>query len=694
MNHRRPWWIALSLLPPLFALVALLLPFGCGGGGGNAIAPVAPTPGNVAIAFVGQGPPGNFAKVLLNISGVRINPAANADTSAPGWVTIAVPTQAGTGNGQNPGDVQIDLLHSQTAATFFNTGGVPEGTYQTVQVLVNDNDPGLIVPACASAGSGNEGCTQYSMKSTGVQVPVIFTLGTPMNVSVNQTQPLVINLAVAINSPPGSTGQPYIVTITPSEVPAGTFLAQVSGSLTARETGGTSGTTIQASRKSVFAELSGTNNVIENVPVRNGGAYTLELPAAPNGTSYDIYSSGGGTTYGALQGVTVFPGQGLVGEDITVFSTMTGAITGVISDFCSGVGIGGAQVQLLAPAATPSPSISPTSTPTGSSLCFDDPGRCVVVASGTADQAGNYPLPGTTRLPSGLDTVPDNQRDLAIVVSASGYNPLTSTAKARSQRLSDCSASTSTTTCNFSLTSGTITGTVNLVSDPPPGDSVFVQVMAENSGTNDLVSALDVPLNFVNGQKSLPFTLRVPVSAQPLDLFAVAIDPFLGGPDPFPGHDIPVLATQPAPATACAQTSTTAQFAAMDCVGHGSITGTVINPDPTTAVEIEKLDPNNSVPVQLISTPSFLFSSDPNFPNNAYTLCVPPDTYALQRFELPPSTPNATPSSTPTAVGAPQSITVPVPASTSSPCPSTCSNSNSMEFPCPGICGATNAAPL
>jgi len=119
----------------------------------------------------------------------------------------------------------------------------------------------------------------------------------------------------------------------------------------------------------------------------------------------------------------------------------------------------------------------------------------------------------------------------------------------------------------------------------------------------------------------------------------------------------------------------------------------VQNPDTGTSVEVEKVDPSNSMPVQILGTSPALFSSNPPM-NNAYTLCVPPDSYLLQRFELPPSTPGASPSSTPTPVGAPQAIRVPAPASTSSPCPSTCSNSDLTGFPCPGICAAKNANPL
>jgi len=671
----------------VLAVFALLIPLGCGGGG-SSFPTNAPTPASVAVAFVGTGPPGNFRSVLLNISGVRLNHSFDAATNATGWVTIAVPTGAGTGNGQNPGDLQIDLLHTQTAATFFNVGGVPVGTYQTVQVLVDSTDPGTIVPACQSGASNSEGCTNYPLNFDITQ-PVLFTLAEPMTASANATAPLVIQLAVSITSAPANTGDPYMVTITPAETNTGSYLAAVSGNITVK---GAAAVGIHLAPLTVSAELSGTNTVIETAPVKAKGAYTLELPAALSGTSYDIFTNGGGVTYGALQGISVVPGQLASGEDLTVAGATPGTMSGFIADACTGLGIPGAQLELLAPAI---PLAKPRPTPPAS-FCLTNPGQCVVVASGSADQAGSYPLPGTSRNPSSFDEVPTGQPDLAVQVGASGYTSVLSSAFLRSINKNDvCSADPSDKTCNFSLTTGYINGTANLVSDPPPGNSVVVQVLAENSGTNQVVAALPQPLVFLNHETSLPFQLNVPLSqangAPPaFDLFSVAIDPFQGGPDPFPGHDISVLANQPAPTAGC-QHVNAVPFQPMNCVGHGSISGTVQNPDTGTSVEVEKLDPNNT-PVQILGTPPALFSSDTPS-NNAYTLCVPPDMYQLQRFEAAPTS-SATASATPIPVGSPQQVTVPQPAATSSPCPSTCSSTDGGPAPCPGMCNATTASPL
>ncbi|HVN28144.1 MAG TPA: DUF4382 domain-containing protein, partial [Candidatus Binataceae bacterium] len=162
MKHRRPWWLVFSLLPPLIALIGLLIPFGCGGGGGSS--PTATgTPASVSVALVGVPPVGNFQNVFVNISGIRINKMAHAASNSAGWTTIAVPSSAGTGNAQNPGDLQVDLLQTQTGAIAFNTAGAEAGTYQTLQVLIDQTNPGTVVPACQSGPGNTEGCISYPL---------------------------------------------------------------------------------------------------------------------------------------------------------------------------------------------------------------------------------------------------------------------------------------------------------------------------------------------------------------------------------------------------------------------------------------------------------------------------------------------------------------------------------------------------
>ena len=625
--------------------------------------------------------------MLINVAGVRINTIANADPSAPGWVSISVPSSAGSGNAQTPGDLQIDLLQSQTEATFFNIGGAPPGTYQTVQILVDPTNPGTIVPACQAAGSGQEGCTNYPIQLDDQISPVIFTLANPITVNKNQTAPLLIDFAPFITGQPGVTGGTYTVALNASEVNAGSFLAPVSGNITIKGTP----TGIHVSPFTVNAELSGTHTIIESAPVGKGFFYTLELPASPSGTSYDLYLSGGGTSYGAVRNLTVMPGQLISGKDITVIGSAIGEVKGEVADACTGLGIAGATLEILAPAPD-SPLPLPRPAPPAS-FCADPANftQCVVVAKTSTDQSGLYPLPGTVQHPGDFTQVGVNQADLALRISASGYSTLLSNIFVRTMGGLDCSAgstSINATNCSFSLTTGYLNGTVNLSTDPPPGNSVLVEVFAETSGTNQLVSALPAPLMFGNMQTSLPFKLNLPITgAGPnYDLFAVAIDPYLGATDPFPGHDIPVLAGITGPPAACQPATTVAAFPAMSCVGHGSITGTVTNPDLNTTVELEKSG------VQILGTAPGLFAS--NSPSNtAYSLCVPPDSYTLQRFEAVPVS-SGTATATPIAVGTPQPLAVASPMATSSPCPSTCSNTDSSVEPCPGECTSTAAQPL
>ena len=250
----------------------------------------------------------------------------------------------------------------------------------------------------------------------------------------------------------------------------------------------------------------------------------------------------------------------------------------------------------------------------------------------------------------------------------------------------------------------------------------MVQVFAENSGTNQIVSALTQPVVFRNQQTSQPFTLNVPITgAGPnFDLFAVAIDPYLGAtstlprPRYFGARRSPgaLGAVRLCPPGRNAATDTTGRagahadalmMPAMDCVGHGSITGTVQNPDSGTTsrwkswIRWQIKKSRSSEPRPDCSLPAIPDG------NAQYTLCVPPDNYVLQRFEtLPTATPGATmsgtaiatPIPTPTRSAPAQAMMVPQPGATSSPCPSSCSNSDSASGPCPGICTGTSASPL
>ncbi len=629
----------------------------------------APTQANMAVAFVGAPPPSvapgipGFRSVLLNISAVRVNPHPNASLSDPRWVTIPVSPGTGNGIGPSPGDLQIDLNNLRTGATLFNTNPIPVGTYSEIQVVVDPNTPGTIIPACQSQNVNQEGCTNYPIVFSTPSQPVTINLSSPISASKGGLAVLLLQLSLTIDTVPTAPGGAYGVTVSAATVDPGSFLGLVTGTVHQSGTPATAHT----SALSVSAELSGTNTVVAKVPVTSG-SFSLELPAFPvAGTTYDLFVSGGGFTVDAVQGITVFAGSANAPIDFGVTATGLGTVSGTISDVCTGAAISGATVQLLAP-------------PSGSSAdCSTAPQSCVSVATTSTDEAGVYPLPLTRSEPSPFNQVPTVARNLAIEVSASGYETLISSVTAGASG-ADCPGSTVKGLCSFPLLTSFITGNVTLSQAPPPGQSVQVQVFAENSGTNQLVSALPATLTFGPGQTTAPFTLNVPVpsagTTPVFDLFAAAIDPFMGGPDPFPGHTIEVAAAVPGQTSQC-QTTSGVSLGPLDCVGHGSISGTVANPDVGTTLEVLENG------VQILGTPAGLFSSAPGAPNNQFTLCVPPGLYTLQRFEQSGV-------STPPSPGVFAAVTVPTPSPVSTPCPSTCSSTSDGSL-CPGQCFATQA---
>lgn len=625
---------------------------GCGGGGGSSPSP-APTPGNIEIAFVGQ-PPLGFRNVLVNVSTVRLNPNANASVNDSTWVTIPVAANSAAGfTIGNPGDLQLDLNKLQTGATVFNTFGVPVNVYNQVQVVVDTTIPGTLIPVCQPVASGLEGCINYPIAFQNSQQAITFTIPGGLSVGNGTLTQLLIDLNLQVTSPATTPGGPYQVNITASQAATNTYLGTVTGTV---NTSGTPGG-INPSPLAVSAELTGTSTVVASANVVNGN-FTLGLPAAPSGTAYDLYISGGGFDYDVKRDVTVSPSVSNT-ENFQVTAGTSGSITGTITDGCTNAGIQGATLELLA-----SPQNSPTD-------CSANPDQCVVVATASTDNNGAYPLPGTNSQVPAFQQVPTqlpSAAALGLRISATGYNSMLVQASA-SATGGSCTSSTSAVGCNQSLTTSYISGTLATTGYVPSGSSVQVQVMAEDTGTNHLVSALMAPAVIRGGTSSVPFTLNVPVGGT-FDLFASAIDPYQGAPDPYSGHTIEVVSGVVGAATACQTTSIENSIASLDCVGHGSVSGTVVNPDLQTTVEVSKKN------VQLFGTDPGLLNSGVN---TNYSFCLPPDTYTLQREE------NDTPVASSTLV------TVPTPAATSTPCPSTCFNNSST---CPGQCANLQLNPL
>jgi len=207
--------------------------------------------------------------------------------------------------------------------------------------------------------------------------------------------------------------------------------------------------------------------------------------------------------------------------------------------------------------------------------------------------------------------------------------------------------------------------------------------------------------------------MPIPGSMTPLprvfDLFATTIDLYQGATDPYPGHSIAVESevVGPAPPTSpgvCA-TATPPPFTDLiECIGHGSVQGSVSNANLGTSVVLEKADPANPDNLVLITTTPVVNQMENPSPTNNYSFCAPGgDVYAVQRLQLPTPEPSEAPSAAPSPAldGAPVPVTIPPaplyneatpsgtpggPTATPTPsakCPTNCTNSDGS---CPGIC--------
>ncbi len=633
--------------------------------------------GSVQIGFVAVPPPG-FQNVFLNVSGVRINPKANPNPGAKKWQTIPVPS-VGEGSTGHPGDLQFDLNDIQDVPQLFNTAPVRKGTYVTAELLLDQTNPGTLVPNCSKAGS-NEGCITYPFQLQNAGQPIQIGIGS-ISAAKGTQATLILQLALTIVQQPAISGGPYIVNLAIAPLSnQGNKLGTVSG--TVSKSSGTVSTKKKIRKLTVTALVAGTNTAVASAPTQKNGSYVLTLPAAgPFGTFYDLAVSGGTVTYASAR-LPALIGGGQLTQDFTVAGSKSlGTISGTVSDGCNKTPIVGATVQLLIP-------------PAGNLGADCKLGQCVTVASANTITGGNFPLPGNLLNPAPFENVPilaSTDTLYTLMVTAPGYDPLfTLTNATKLKKGGTCGTAGSMTPCALNLTSATISGTVS-VSAPPPGESVLVQVFAEDAGTNKIENALSMPLIIKGPSTSAPFTLTVPSEVASFDLFATSIDLFQGVTDPYQGHTIAVLPGVITP-TACGTTAPQS-IGSLDCVGHGSITGQVLsNPtDPGSSVVISK---NN---VQITRLPVQNLTPNSN-PSNAFAFCVPADTYTIQKFELPTPAPGTAPISTPTpqAVNTPATVSIPTPAlasptASSTPCPSICSNPDGT---CPGVCNNVPVSPL
>jgi hypothetical protein len=710
--------IARGLIIPFVTLICVLL-----AGAGPARAGKA---AQVEIGFVGVPPKStsgavpNFQNVLLNIQSIRINPKASANPGNGKWQTIPVPPGIG-GAGQSA-DLQIDLNSSQNVPQIFNTAPVRVDNYRIAQIVLDPQNPGTLIPNCPTASpiGNSDGCINYPIQLVTGDNLFVTTPDGGILVSAKKgaVAPLMLQLTMSIVSAPTTPGGAYIVNVTGSPL-ASSVLGTVTGSVKVSGSG-TGGSSTRIRKLAVTAELLGTNTPIGSTSVESNGNFTLTLPAAGGpassesplgfGTLYDLAVAGGADTYAAERLPPLYPG---VGQSITVNPFMvTGgqtleSITGSVVDGCVPLKpIVGATLTLLIPPDSNS-----------SADCLADPGACVAVATANTDNTGFFPLPGTITIPAAFNNVPmvSKKNPYVMQVTAPGYEPLvvqavpgTGVSKKTGGMCTPDSTSTTFGPCDLALQTAYITGTFPITA-PPPGQTTLVQVFAEDHDSNNIEGALPMPVT-VNSSSSgvVPFTINVPPSVPAFDLFASTIDLFQGVVDPYQGHSIVAISDVAAPAACATVTAPTPTDDTINCVGHGSITGTVGNADLGTSVVLEKMDPATGDEVQITS--SIVQNQFPNqSPTNNYAFCAPADTYQVQKFEAPvpvPSMAPMAPTPTPSPAGDPVSVTVPTPPPLNGPtptpsptmtggqtptatptqkvtCPTTCSDPDGS---CPGVC--------
>ncbi len=717
--------IALRLTLPFIVVIFVLA-------GGTAPA-LAAKKASVEIGFVGVQPvdgntqtPMPFQNILLNVIAVRINRHTGAAPNASSWQRIGAPP--GIGGSDSNAELQIDLNASQNVPQLFNTAGVRPDIYKIAQLLLDPSNPGSLIPNCP--GPSADGCINYPIQLTngGNSITVSDPNGL-LNTTSGALQPLILQVALTIDRFPTAPGGVFGVTIVLSPPTLIPQLGSITGTVKVNTPPGSTLPSGKIRKLTVTAQAIGTNTVIASAPVKSGQQFTLILPAAgppspatPFGTLYDLAVSGGAATYAALRLPPLFPSGSINMTNFTVTGNrMLGNITGTVSDGCvANKTIDDATLQLL----IPQDPIANAKTPPAANFCAISPEQCISVATANTGPTGDFPLPGTVSTPTSFANVPilpKGSMGYVMEVTAPGYDPLFVLAQpgngTNKKGGGTCSLDGGNTfkACDLRLTTGYIAGAFPIVA-PNPGQTAAFQVFAEDHGTNNIESALPMPITIgsnkgvtscfqqgaaPDGEVCANFSLNVPPSIPigAFDLFASTHDSYQGNPDPYQGHNIVAISNVAAPAACATMTITTPTNPnqVISCVGHGSIAGSVGTPNLGASVVLEKLDPDgppNDNEVQI--TNSIVQNQPPNInPTNRISFCAPADTYELQEFQLPPPVPGVVPSAIPSPSPIPDgdstvTIPTPPPAGGASPtptpaikCPTNCSHPDGT---CPGIC--------
>ena len=727
----------MALIAPLLVVIGLMMTDGCSGGGGSSGTAAAQRPpsnkGYAAVGFdtalAGAGAAA-YQRVLLNVVEVRMNPINNATISEydPHWVTVGVPAATGatlaagfinTGLGfggmlfggttqaligQGRAELQIDLNALQNIAQIFNIQSVTSNTYYEFELILDPLVPGNLVPTCS--GSAGEGCIAYNAvldPSIANKIIKGYISG-GIEIAKQNISPVVVGLYTNVGPPPfGSTG---VITITPQIFQINNQLTQQSLNAGFTNPGpvltGTITGTVQypagkgafnatARPETVTAEISGTNQIVESValPVSCNGKdtcpFTLLVPATSGGTAYDVYAAGKVTSFGVASNQIVTAGGTTAAPTLKIESRVTSTFGGKVTDECAaGAAIPAATLQIL----VPDPAVSGAD-------CATSPVGCVSVATAQTDETGNFPMPGNGFLHAPFNQLPDDKSaTYTLSVTAAGFSPFLEPITPQPSKYK-CPGTNIKGICNISLGHGTLTGTINVqipAGAAPTLPQVNVLVMAEDHGTNNIenVQALTIPAGATSNTQ-VPFTMNVPFNtttpAAALDVFATAQDVFNGVPQTTTGHTYGVAANVLNGAAKCSDAaSVVPNILTIECVGHGSVTGSVTNVGGDTSVVLSKAAP----PPTAGATPGYVavqtsvIAPPPSSTSGSYAICAPPDVYQLTAY-----------SSGVAGTAAPVTVSTPVPISPSpTPCPQVCdSGQGSACLICNGTQGPAVPAP-
>jgi hypothetical protein len=643
------WRAGIVLLAPVLVLVATaFLPVGTGEG------QVSGPAGTILIALTGSVPapsvgftPG-FQSLSFNVLAVKLNPSTDPavfqNQADPNWTTIPVapgvglnnigsndvftqlftlfnlnpigPNPAGAGTG--PSELQVDITQIQTVPQLFNSFLVPATTYHQIELVLDGSNAGTVVPTCLETPQSLlEGCiaSQISLVNPSQFLTVSSNAG--VSVPLNGLTTLVINImpvtpaVQGFPAPPTFSGGLYQFSPSITLQPAPTnFLGLVTGAA------------FGASK--VAAELAGTGQVAETTTI-GGGLYQLPLPASPTGTLYDLVASGPGFAYAFAHNVLV---KRSLQQTVQLDAAPAGqiALSGKVTDACSGAPLQGATLEIVAPAAGTAADCTQLPTPS----------NCVVLASANTDDTGTYPMPASNFVLQAFNTVPNGS--YTMIVSNAGYDTVASSLSVSGGAA--CSAGTGGA-CNFALGRSQIEGLVTISPPVPSPKALNVLVTAEDQGTHRIenVALATVP----PGSTAAPFTINVPESSNvfSVDMYATVSDYFNGLPEKASGHTIAVQSAIPL-ASRCG-TSSIHPILSMQCVGHGSIMGSTKTFDDGTSIVLSKNG------VQLMST---TLGPAGGPVAGQFSLCAPADPapYDLQRFEAVPPAAQPSPAASPTAV--------------------------------------------